>query len=81
MLLLTFTDKADREDILKTLHTLCSASGMQERKICFSEPVTDPFILLDDTVLEEMLGVEVKPGTNIEEEKPKFSLFGKGRKK
>ena len=81
MLFLTFTDKADREDVLKTLHTLCTASGMQERKISFLSHVTDPFLLLDDSAIEEMLGVDIKPGTKIEEEKAKFSLFGKGRKK
>lgn len=81
MLLLTFTGEADRVDILNTLHTLCAASGMQERKISFLGHVTDPFLLLDDAVYEEILGVEVKPGTKIEEEKPKFSLFGKGKRK
>lgn len=81
MLLLTFTNEAERDDILNTLHTLCNASGMQKRKICFAENCTDPFRLFDDAVYEDILGVETKPGSEAKEEKVRFSLFGKGKKK
>ena len=80
-LVLAFTNEAEREDILNTLHTLCNASGMQKRKICFMANCTDPFCLLDDAVYEEILGVEAKPGSAQKGEKARFSLFGKGRKK